>query len=142
MAYPDDYGLVYEQRKRALAGQRDASLASTAYARFLSTQRGNRSAVDLDINRTRGLGGVTSSFYRRGLGNSGLLRRGRTEYANQWMDERNGIMEALRNQLSQYDLQDAGANAYYNTGVADIEAQKLRDIMATAAALAGRGTGF
>lgn len=136
MALPNDFGLVYEQRKRALGGARDATLAQNAYSRFLSTQRGDREAIDYDIRRSNGLHGLGTSFFRRGLGNSGLFKQGQTDYSNQWLSERNDMMEALRQKLAEYDFSDAAANANYNTGIADLEAQKLRDIMATAADLA------
>lgn len=134
MAYPDFSG-VYEQKLKALQGQRDATLSQNAYSRFLSTQRGNRQALDLDRSRTKGVGSLSSNFARRGLLNSGLVKRARVEYANDWATDRNDLMETLKQELAKYDMADASANAQYNLGVADIEASKLRDILQTASQL-------
>lgn len=136
MAY-EDWGQVYEQKRRALAGERDATLGSNAYGRFLATQRGSRDVFALDKKQTLGLGKLSSGYFRRGMQNSGLFNQGRVQYADDWTRQRNDLMEAMRQQLAQYDLADANANAAYASGIADIDAQKLRDIMSTAAQLAG-----
>jgi hypothetical protein len=53
------------------------------------------------------------------------------------MNQRNDQLDALRQQLAQYDLQDAQSQAGYQDTLGDIELAKQRDILSTAASLQG-----
>ena len=130
-------GLEYEPRRRASAQQRDAMLAQNAFSRFLSQKRGTRQISDLDRGMARGVEGVSSSYGRRGLRNSGIMGEGMREYARTWQTNRNDMMQALADKLNELNLSDAQANAGYADTLAEIELQKQRDILATAASLAG-----
>jgi hypothetical protein len=136
MAY-EDFGLSYEPQKRAAREQRDATMAQNAYSRFLSQQRGSRDFSSLERQGSRGLENLGSTLARRGLRNSGIRQQQSGQYAETWMNQRNDLLDALRQQLSQFDLQDAQAMSGYNSTVGEIELQKQRDILATAAALRG-----
>lgn len=141
MAY-EDFGLSYEPQKRAVREQRDATLAQNAYSRFLSQQRGTRQFASMERQASRGLENLGSTLARRGLRNSGIRQQQAGEYAQTWMNQRNDLLDALRQQLSQFDLEDARAMAGYNASVGEIELQKQRDILATAAALRGMAPYF
>lgn len=130
-------GLQYEPRRRAAAGQRDAMLAQNAFSRFLSQQRGSRQISDLDRGMARGVEGVSAGYGRRGLRNSGIMGEGMREYARGWQTNRNDMMQALADKLNELNLSDARANADFAAIEAEIEGQKQRDILATAASLAG-----
>lgn len=136
MAY-EDFGLSYEPQRRAAREQRDATMAQNAYSRFLSQQRGARDFSSLERQGSRGLENLGSTLARRGLRNSGIRQQQSGQYAETWMNQRNDLLDALRQQLSQFDLQDAQAMSGYNSTVGEIELQKQRDILATAAALRG-----
>ena len=136
MAY-EDFGLSYEPQRRAAREQRDATLAQNAYSRFLSQQRGTRDFSSMERQASRGLENLGSTLARRGLRNSGIRQQQSGEYAQTWMNQRNDLLDALRQQLAQFDLEDARAMSGYESTVGEIELQKQRDILATAAALRG-----
>ena len=136
MAYTD-LGLNYEPRKRAATQQRDASLAMNAFSRMLSQQRGSRDLMATDKAASRGLEGFGAGYAKRGLRNSGIFRGAASDYSQNWMNQRNDQLDALRQQLAQYDLQDAQSQAGYQNELSDIELAKHRDILSTAASLAG-----
>lgn len=136
MAY-EDFGLSYEPQRRAAREQRDATMAQNAYSRFLSQQRGARDFSSLQRQGSRGLENLGSTLARRGLRNSGIRQQQSGQYAENWMNQQNDLLDALRQQMSQFDLQDAQAMTGYNATMGEIELQKQRDILATAAALRG-----
>lgn len=136
MAYTD-IGLAYEPKRRAAAQQRDAVMAQNAFSRFLSQQRGARQMSDLDKSMSRGLEGFGAGYGKRGLRNSGLFQQATSDYSQNWMTQRNDMLDALRQQLAQYDLNDAQQRAAYEDTVAEIELAKQRDILATASSLSG-----
>lgn len=136
MAY-EDFGLSYEPQKRAGREQRDATLARNAYARFLSQQRGTRDFAAMERQGSRGLENLGSTLARRGLRNSGIRQQQTGDYAQAWMNQRNDFFDALRQQMANFDLEDAQAMWNYSTAESEIELQKQRDILATAAALRG-----
>lgn len=136
MAYTD-IGLNYEPKRRGAAQQRDASLAMNAFSRMLSQQRGARDLMATDKAASKGLEGFGATYGRRGLSNSGLFRNAASDYSQNWTQQRNDQLDALRQQLAQYDLQDAQSQAGYTDTLAEIELAKQRDILATAASLQG-----
>jgi microsomal dipeptidase-like Zn-dependent dipeptidase len=130
-------GLDYEPRKRAAASQRDASLAMNAFSRLLSQQRGSRDLMKIDKDASKGLEGFGAGYGKRGLRNSGIFKSASSDYSQDWMNQRNDQLDALRQQMAQYDLQDAQSNAGYDSTLGDIELAKQRDILSTAASLQG-----
>jgi hypothetical protein len=136
MAYTD-IGLNYEPQKRSATQQRDASLAMNAFSRLLSQQRGARDVMATDKAASKGLEGFGAGYGKRGLRNSGIFRNAASDYSQNWMNQRNDQLDALRQQLAQYDLQDAQSQAGYQSTLGDIELAKQRDILSTAASLAG-----
>ena len=136
MAYTD-IGLNYEPRKRSAGMQRDASLAMNAFSSLLSQQRGARDLMATDKAASKGLEGFGAGYGRRGLRNSGLFKGAASDYSQNWMQQRNDQLDALRQQMAQYDLQDTQSQAGYQNTLADIELAKQRDILSTAASLQG-----
>jgi hypothetical protein len=90
-----------------------------------------------DKAASRGLEGFGAGYAKRGLRNSGIFRGAASDYSQNWMNQRNDQLDALRQQLAQYDLQDAQSQAGYQNELSDIELAKQRDILSTAASLAG-----
>jgi microsomal dipeptidase-like Zn-dependent dipeptidase len=136
MAYTD-IGLNYEPRKRAAGQQRDASLAMNAFSRMLSQQRGARDVMATDKAASKGLEGFGAGYGKRGLRNSGIFKSAASDYSQNWMQQRNDQLDALRQQMAQYNLQDAQSQAGYEGTLGDIELEKQRDILGTAASLQG-----
>ena len=136
MAYTD-IGLNYEPKRRGAAQQRDASLAMNAFSRLLSQQRGSRDLMATDKAAAKGLEGFGAGYGKRGLRNSGIFRGAASDYSQNWMTQRNDQLDALRQQMAQFSLQDAQANAGYADTEAEIELAKQRDILSTAASLQG-----
>lgn len=136
MAY-EDFGLSYEPQRRAAQQERDAVLARNAYSRFLSQQRGSREFSSFERKSSKGLENLGSTLARRGLRNSGIAAQQQGSYAEDWINQRNDLLDALRQQMADFDLQNAQAMANYSNTEAELELQKQRDILATAAALKG-----
>ena len=136
MAYTD-IGLNYEPKRRGAAQQRDASLAMNAFSRLLSQQRGSRDLMAADKAAAKGLEGFGAGYGKRGLRNSGIFKGAASDYSQNWMNQRNDQLDALRQQMAQFSLQDAQAQAGYADTEAEIELAKQRDILSTAASLQG-----
>lgn len=132
-----DFGLIYDQKRRAAAQQRDALLASNAFSRTLIQNRGQRDLVDFNQRWTQGLEGFGAGFARRGLGRSGLFRRAQNQYASDWASQRNSMLDAMNQKLNDLSFSDAQGQAQYNQTSSDLEYQKMQDILATAQALRG-----
>lgn len=135
MALTADFGLQASRKKRAAAGQRDASLAQNAYSRFLSQQRGARDTLNVDKTQTAGLEGFGASYGERGLRNSGIYQQAQSNYGQQWMQQRQDINDQIAQSLRNADFGDSQAWNQYETTAADADAQKTADILAAAAAL-------
>lgn len=130
-----DFGLVYEQKRRAAASQRDGLMSSNAYARTIAQQRGQRDLLDLTQRNTAAIPKLAVGYGRRGLQNSGIYQNAQRDFTSQWAQGQNDVMAALKQKLDELTFSDAGAVAQYDSTAADLQAQKLRDILATAAAL-------
>lgn len=115
---------------------RDASLAQNAYSRFLAQQRGARDLGNIDIAQTRGLEGLGSAYAQRGLTNSGLYQNAQNDYAQGWMQQRQDSLDRLYQSLRDAAYSDSNAWSSFNNSVADKEAEKVQQILQTAAQLA------
>jgi len=135
MALTADFASSLNNRRRLAGAQRDASLSQNAYSRFLSQQRGSRSLVDLDRGMTRGLQGLGAGYAQRGLGQSGIREQGTSDYATNWMNQKDTITQGIAGTMRQADLGDSAANAQYDSTDADLEAEKNAAIQSTAAQL-------
>ncbi len=135
-----DFGVVYDQKRRSAARQRDAMLASNAYSRLLIQNRGQRDLVDFNQRFQQGLEGFGSSFARRGLAHSGIFGRAQNQYGSDWANQRSSMLDAMNQKLNDLTFSDANANAGYDQTNAGIEYQKMQDILATAAQLRGYRT--
>lgn len=132
-----DFGMIYDQRRRAAAAQRDALLASNAFSRTLTQTRGQRDLVDFNQKWSNGLEGFGASWARRGLGRSGLFGRAQNQYASDWASGQQSMQEAMNQKLNDLTFSDAQAVSQYDQTAASLEQQKLQDILSTAAALRG-----
>lgn len=135
MAFYPDLSLWYEQQRRPAQQKRDASLAMNSYSRFLSQQRGNRQAMDIDVQGTKGLGKLASSYAQRGLANSGIRSAGTGEYGAGWQRQKQDVLDQMAQDIQGFDLQDAAANAEYDAMIQELNREKERRILEAAVSL-------
>ena len=135
MAQYTDLGLWWSGQQRPAAQKRDATLAMNSYARFLSQQRGNRQAMDIDVAGTKGLGKLGAAYGQRGLRTSGIRERGVGEYGAGWQRQKQDVLTEMGQKINELDLQDAAAVAEYDALMQEINREKERRIIEAATAL-------
>jgi len=130
---------LFESRRRALEQQYGAQSAMSAYQKFLAQTRGQRQQQDYQRNVEQTLPRLTSAYGRRGVYGqgvrSGIYRRGLEQFGMETARQRGFMSEDLENALRGYDLQQQLALRNYEQNLADLEAEKARQIAADAAAL-------
>lgn len=138
---------LFEQQRRGLQTSYAQQQALNAYKRYLAETTGQRPITTLEeaafkTTPSGGLGQVpklTSSYARRGLTGqgvkSGIYNRALGAYAAERARQLGYAKSDLANQLRGYDLAQAQGLESYQQGLADIEADKSRQIAADAAAL-------
>ena len=138
---------IYEAARRNLLSQFAQQAALNAYQRYLAETRGQRPILALEeaaFGRTAagGLGQLprlTSSYGRRGLQGmgvqSGIYKQALENYARQRERQLGYAREDLAGTLRGFDLAGTQAQQQLETGLADVEAQKARQISQDAAAL-------
>lgn len=131
---------VYEAARRSLFDQYAQEAALNAYQRYLAETRGQRPITQLQeaaFGRTAagGLGQVpklTSSYARRGLqtmgATSGIYKQALENYAKQRERQLGYAREDLAGALRGYDLGAGQAQQRFETGLADLERSKARQI--------------
>ena len=138
---------IYEAARRSLFDQYAQEAALNAYQRYLAETRGQRPILQLEeaaFGRTAGggLGQVpklTSSYARRGLQGmnvqSGVYKQALENYARQRERQLGYAREDLAGTMRGYDLAGTQAQQRFDTGLADLERSKARQIAEDAAAL-------
>lgn len=138
---------IYEAARRGLFDQYAQEAALNAYQRYLAETRGQRPILQLEeaaFGRTAGggLGQVpklTSSYARRGLQGmnvqSGVYKQALENYAKQRERQLGYAREDLAGTMRGYDLAGTQAQQRFDTGLADLERSKARQIAEDAAAL-------
>jgi len=135
---------IYEAARRSLFNQYAQQAALNAYNRYLAETRGQRPILALEeaaFGRTAGggLGEVprlTSSYGRRGLQGmgtrSGIYKQALENYAKQRERSLGYAREDLASGLRGYDLAATQAQQQFESGLADLESAKARQIAADA----------
>ena len=135
-----NYGTPYERKKTAAFNKWQAIKSSNDFAKTLQQTRGQRDLIDFGQRMQTGLEGFGSTFARRGLSRSGIFGRAQNQYSTNWANQKSSMLEAMQAKDNELKLSDANAYSEYNQTVADIEYQKMQDILATAAQLRGYRT--
>lgn len=129
----------FEAQRRSYGEQYGASKARNAYARFLAQQRGTRNIADLQRQYETEQPNVVASFTKRGLAGpgvqSGVFQRGLQDFARKQYQDVFGAQQDLAEQLQGFDLEERQLGADYQRGLADLEADKQRQISRAAATL-------
>jgi hypothetical protein len=138
---------IYEAARRSLFDQYAQEAALNAYQRYLSETRGQRPILQLQEaafgrTATGKMGEVprlTSSYAQRGLQTqgvrSGVYKQALENYAKQRERQLGYAREDLAGALRGYDLGAAQAQQRLESGLADVERSKARQIAEDAAAL-------
>jgi hypothetical protein len=138
---------IFEAARRSLFNQYAQEAALNAYQRYLAETRGQRPITQLEeaafgrtaTGRMGEVPRLTSSYARRGLTGmgvrSGVYKQALENYARQRERQLGYAREDLAGALRGYDLAGTQAQQRLETGLADIESQKARQISEDAAAL-------
>jgi hypothetical protein len=139
----DGYGVpdsgAYAREANDLQYRYNTDRAQNAYGRFLSQQRGSRSLGDMSRNFYRGLPSYKAGFAQRGMAGpgiqSGVMQRSMGNYLGDYARDYGRIQQDATQEAQNYDLQAAQMDAYYNTGLQDIEQRKKSSIANAALAI-------
>ena len=123
---------VYEAQSRAAVQNYGSNMAMQAYSRFLAEQTAGRQQESLTKQYTRALPQVMSGYGRRNLAGpriaSGIQRAGLGEFAMQKASDFGELARSFQEQQRQYELQSNQLTSALNQQLADIEAEKARQI--------------
>ena len=129
----------YESRRRAYTQAYGAQGAMDAYSRFLSQQRGARQRGEMQRQYEQATPRVVSAYSRRGLlgpnVQSGIFQRGLQEFARQRARQMSEFEQGQTEEERMYQLQEAQRLEAFRQQLADLEAEKARQIAEDAAAL-------
>jgi len=138
---------IFEAARRSLFDQYAQEAALNAYQRYLAETRGQRPILQLEEaafgrTPTGRLGEVprlTASYGRRGLqgmgATSGIYKQALENYAKQRERQLGYAREDLAGALRGYDLGATQAQQRLESGLADLERTKAKQISEDAAAL-------
>lgn len=129
----------YQTQKDARKAQYGAATARNAYSRFLSQTRGTRNLADMQKAQEKQTPAFVSSFRQRGIAGpgvrSGIFTKGLQDYASQQFTDMSRAQQDLGTDMYGFDLTDRQTDADYRGDVADIDAEKNREIAQVAATL-------
>jgi hypothetical protein len=133
---------LFERQRRNLQQNFAQQSALNTYQRYLAQQQGERGIRDIEesaFGTRREVPRLTSSFARRGLTGqgvrSGVFNRALNEYGQQRARELGEGQQSLADALRGFDLRQGQYLSGYETSLADLEADKTRQIAQDAQAL-------
>lgn len=133
---------LFEQQRRGLQTGYAQQQALNAYQRYLAETAGQRPITTIEeaaFGAQRQVPRLTANYGRRGLYGkgvrSGAFNRALGEYASERARQLGYARTDLANRLRGYDLAAAQGAESYQQSLADLEANKARQIAADAAAL-------
>lgn len=123
---------VYDAQRRALLQNYGSNAAMQAYSRFLAEESAGRQRADLTKQYERAVPKVMRAYGSRGLAGprvtSGIQRQGLQDFATQRITDFGDLMRQSAESQRQYDLQSAGLQSQLQQQLADLEAEKARQI--------------
>lgn len=130
---------LYEARRRGYSENYASTAAANQYARMLAQQRGARQRQTALRQYEQAQPQLVRAYSQRNLVSpsvrSGIFSRAMQEFAS---ERARGLSEfdlAQAEQMRQMDLQDAQIQQQYRQALADLEAEKAREIANAAAQL-------
>ena len=132
---------AYEARRRSYLQNYASTGAMEAYKNFLSQQRGQRNLADLSQQYEKAAPQVVAGYGRRGLVapsvRSGVFNRALSEFAKERISKQAEAQRALAEQQQGYELLQRQLADQFGQNIADLEAEKARQIEEDARALLG-----
>ena len=123
---------AYEARRRGYMNDYAATGAMNAYTQFLSQQRGQRDLYDLNQSYEKAAPQVVAGYGRRGLNSanvkSGTFGKGLQEFASDPVRNTAQAQQGLGQQTAGYDLSNRQLGERFQSGLADLEAEKAQQI--------------
>lgn len=133
---------LYERQRRGLQESFAEQSALNAYQRYLAQQQGQRGIRDIEeaaFGFRREVPRLTSAYGRRGLTGqgvrSGIFNRALTEYGQQRTRGLGEAQQSLTDALRGFDLRQGQFLSGYERSLADLEANKARQIAQDAQSL-------
>lgn len=122
----------YEARRRSYLQNYASTGAMEAYKNFLSQQRGQRDFVNLQEQYNKAAPQVVAGYGRRGLvapgTRSGVFAQAMRDFAKQRIQNEAAAQRALSEQQQGYELLQRQLNEQFGQNMADLEAEKARQI--------------
>ena len=132
---------AYEARRRSYLQNYASTGAMEAYKNFLSQQRGQRNLADLSQQYEKAAPQVVAGYGRRNLVapsvRSGVFNRALSEFAKERISKQAEAQRALAEQQQGYELLQRQLADQFGQNIADLEAEKARQIEEDARALLG-----
>ena len=123
---------VYERQRRGINDQYTQQAATNAFGRFISQQRGERGIADYTRDWKRSTPKFTASYARRGMAGSGVrsgvYNQAMRNYVGDYQQNLNRQYADVAQQGQQSDLELANYTAARDRAIADMEADKAREI--------------
>jgi hypothetical protein len=133
---------LFERQRRNLQQSFAEQSAFNTYQRYLANQQGERQIRDVEeaaFGARREVPRLTSAYGRRGLTGqgvrSGVFNRALNEYGQQRTRQLGEGRQSLADSLRGFDLRQGQYLSGYETGLADLEADKAQQIARDAQAL-------
>lgn len=130
---------MYEARRRGLMENYSATGAANTFANFLSRQASNRNFADLQDDYNKAAPKIVSGFGQRGTFTpnvrSGAFAKAMREFAKGRIKNESRAQQDIAQGDQQFNLGMAQLGAGYRSSLADLEADKARQIEQTASDL-------
>jgi hypothetical protein len=137
---------AYEARRRGYMNDYASTGAMNAYTQFLSQQRGQRDLYDLNQSYEKAAPQVVAGYGRRGLNSanvkSGAFGKGLQDFASDRVSNTAQAQQGLAQQAAGYDLSNRQLGERYQSGLADLEAEKAQQIQDDAQELMRMRAGY
>ena len=137
---------AYEARRRGYMNDYAATGAMNAYTQFLSQQRGQRDFANMNKEYDKAAPQVVAGYGRRGLNSanvkSGAFAKGLQDFASDRVSNTAQAQQGLAQQAAGYDLSNRQLGERYQSGLADLEAEKAQQIQDDAQELMRMRAGY
>ncbi len=137
---------MFEARRRGLMENYSTTGAANLYSNFLTRQRGNRNLADMRQDFDKAAPRVVAAYGERNLNapniKSGAFARAMKEFAQNRIKQESRAQQDLAQGDQQFNLGMAQLGAGYRGSLADLEAEKAREIEQTAAELLRLRSGY
>lgn len=137
---------IYEARRRGLMENYAATGAANTYGNFISKQGQARNFADLQEDFKKAAPKIVSGYGRSGMltpnVRSGAFNKAMREFAKERIKTESRAQQDMAQSDQQYGLGMAQLGAGYRGSLADLEAEKAREIEQTAAELLRLRSGY